>query len=273
MTSSDFTLTAKPLPMMPPRTASTPEFLHTLDSNPHLFDIVTPLKVDAFHSYTASHPNCPFVDSVLHSLYYGFWPYASPPVNFPSIVDQSKDNSHLLQDEAKREFFDKECHKELDLQHFSQSFPRLLPGMACMLSYMVKHGDKYCLVTDHSSEPHSLNSLISKEDHAVPLCGLQQFGYMLHKAWSESSTPIVIFKSDMSQAYWMVPMSPYWQMLQAVKLSNGQYAINHNNVFGGAASGHCWWSVMVLVLWIAKEHFGCTNILDYIDDAYSWEYV
>ena len=29
---------------------------------------------------------------------------------------------------------------------------------------------------------------------------------------------------------------------------------------------------MALVLWVAKEHFGCTNILDYVDDAYSWEY-
>lgn len=29
---------------------------------------------------------------------------------------------------------------------------------------------------------------------------------------------------------------------------------------------------MVPVLWIAKEHFGCTNILDYVDDAYSWDY-
>lgn len=174
---------------------------------------------------------------------------------------------------VKQEFFDKQCQKEFDLQHFSQPFPSLLPGMACMPSYMVKHGKKYCLVTDHSSEPFLLNSLINKEDWVVPLCGLQQFRYMLCKAQSENSAPIVIFKSDVSHAYHRVPMLPYWQMLQAVKLSDGCYAINCNNVFSGATSGHCWWSVMALVLWIAKEHFSCTNILDYVNDAYSWEYV
>lgn len=109
-----------------------------------------------------------------------------------------------------------------------------------MPTYVVKRGKKCHLVTDHSAEPYALNLLISKKDHAVPLCGLQQFGYALCHAWALSSDPIVIFKLDVSQAYWHIPMSPFWQMLQAVKLPNGLYAINCNNVFGGAASGHCW---------------------------------
>lgn len=155
---------------------------------------------------------------------------------------------------------------------FSEPFPKLLPGMACMPSYVVKRCDKYHLVTNHSSELFALNLLISKDDRAVPLCGLQQFGYMLWKACTASSDSIVIFKSDVSQAYRWIHMSPFWQMLQVVKLSDGQYVINHNNVFGGAASGRCWWSVMALVLWVAREHFGCTNILDYVDDTYSWDY-
>ena len=35
-----------------------------------------------------------------------------------------------------------------------------------------------------------------------------------------------------------------WQMLQAIKLPDGTYAINRNNVFGGGASGRCWWCLM-----------------------------
>ena len=51
--------------------------------------------------------------------------------------------------------------------------------MACMPTYIVSCKDKYQLVTDHSAGPLSLNSLIDKNDRAVPLCGLQQLGYNL----------------------------------------------------------------------------------------------
>ncbi|KAG6853351.1 hypothetical protein H0H87_008649, partial [Tephrocybe sp. NHM501043] len=64
---------AAPLPDVP-----TEEYNNPIYSNPDLFRIVTPLKVDVFERYLESHPNQPFVQSVLRSLQEGFWPYTKP---------------------------------------------------------------------------------------------------------------------------------------------------------------------------------------------------
>lgn len=67
-------------------------------------------------------------------------------------------------------------------------------------------------------------------------------------------------------------MHPLWQPLQATKLPDGQYVINHNNAFGGAASGRCWWSVSSLMLWITEHKCGIKDLSNYIDDIFGWEY-
>ena len=114
-----------------------------------------------------------------------------------------------------------------------------------------------------------LNSLVDKEERAVPLCNLQQFGYYLRdlKA-SANGRDIVIFKCDVKGAYRLIPMHPCWQMLQAAKLPDGTFVINRNNTFGGGALGRCWWCLMCLVLWVARRHFGCDNLHDYVDDVF-----
>ena len=83
---------------------------------------------------------------------------------------------------------------------------------------------------------------------------------------------LVLFKCDVKSAYRLVPMHPYWQMLQAVRLPDGRFAVNRNNVFGGGVSGRCWWSVMSLVLWVATRHYGCRSLLDYVDDVFSHDF-
>ena len=170
-------------------------------------------------------------------------------------------------------FAQEETDKETRLGHFSQPFPVLLPGMACMPTYVIARKDKLRVVTDHCAGVHSLNSLISKENRAVPLCGLQQLGYHLRRARAQYPTrQLVLFKCDVKSAYRLIPMHPYWQMLQAVRLPDGRFAINQNNVFGGGASGRCWWSVMSLVLWIATRHYGCRSLLDYVNDVFSHDF-
>lgn len=83
---------------------------------------------------------------------------------------------------------------------------------------------------------------------------------------------IVIFKSDVLQAYRRIPMHHLWQPLQATQLPTGEFVINCNNVFGGAASGHCWWSVSALMLWIAKHEYGIEDLSDYVDNIFGWDY-
>ena len=91
--TADWTLTARLLEG-PPQSASDDEpVTRTLQENPHLFKVVTrltPVRVDIFETYLASHPNRNFVDSVCRGLCEGFWPWAiTPSPGFPTINDES----------------------------------------------------------------------------------------------------------------------------------------------------------------------------------------
>ena len=70
------TLTDDPLPRPPPVEFQNSEAIMTINQNPHLFQIVTPIKVDQFKKLLETHPNRPFVESVCTSLREGFWPWA-----------------------------------------------------------------------------------------------------------------------------------------------------------------------------------------------------
>ena len=48
----------------------------TLDKYPHLFKIVTPIRVNNLRHLLLSHPNRPFVESIIAGFQEGFWPAA-----------------------------------------------------------------------------------------------------------------------------------------------------------------------------------------------------
>ena len=65
------------------------------------------------------------------------------------------------------EFFESECRKERDAGRYSESFPKLLPGMACMPTYVIERKGKKRLITDQTciQDPtQGLNVLVEKED-------------------------------------------------------------------------------------------------------------
>ena len=66
--SADWTETASPLPTIPKSELANPIVTRTINENPHLFDIVTPIFVERFKDLLESHPNQPFVKSVCHGL-------------------------------------------------------------------------------------------------------------------------------------------------------------------------------------------------------------
>jgi hypothetical protein len=88
--SSEWTLTAKPLPSPALKELENPIVTQTIIQNPHLFKIVTPINVDLFESYLATHPNRPFVVSVCQGLREGFWPWADTHTGvYPDTHDES----------------------------------------------------------------------------------------------------------------------------------------------------------------------------------------
>ena len=136
MTAADWTLTALSLPRPPPSEARNLSACKTVNDHPDLFKIVTPVKVDNLECLLVSHPNCPFVESVLEGLREGFWLWASTTLEgYPETHDESKLMS--LTGERK-EFLLGQVEQEQRAKRMSVSFGEtLLPGMYCMPHYIV----------------------------------------------------------------------------------------------------------------------------------------
>jgi hypothetical protein len=69
-------MTDDPLPRPPEEEYSNHDAVSTVKDYPHLFKIVTPIKVNRFEQLLDTHPNKAFVQSVCTSLRDGFWPWA-----------------------------------------------------------------------------------------------------------------------------------------------------------------------------------------------------
>jgi hypothetical protein len=162
--TSDWTLTAEPLEGPPQSALDDEAVTKTLNENPHLFKIVTPIHVDTFESYLSTHPNQPFVRSVCRGLREGFWPWAeTPKPGYPVMIDESKP---APTDTKKAEFLRAQRDTELTKDRFSTPLTHgLLPGMYCMPIYAVPkpRSTDLRLVTDQSYGKFSLNSMIKHE--------------------------------------------------------------------------------------------------------------
>jgi hypothetical protein len=129
--SADWTETASPLPSVPASELANPIVTKTINENPHLFDIVTPIFIDKFEELLESHPNQAFVKSVCRGFKEGFWPWADTHFGeYPDTLDLSLPepvNAH----EAL--FLHNQQDHEVFKDRFSESFgDKLLPGMYCM---------------------------------------------------------------------------------------------------------------------------------------------
>ena len=83
--------------------------------------------------------------------------------------------------------------------------------------------------------------------------------------------PIVLFKTNVSQAYRRLPVQPLWQLRQIVSIQ-GSYHIDNNNNFGNRGAGRLWVTFFSLVLWIAVFIKHIHDLFAYVDDAFSWEF-
>ncbi|KAF8997017.1 hypothetical protein BDQ17DRAFT_1249127 [Cyathus striatus] len=145
-----YTLHAKPLLSVPPEVKNDPILRSVIDSNPHLFKIVTPINVDIFECYVSLHSNQPFTLSVCEDLHYGFWSQASVCPDYPPTLDVSDQHPH--QSTAEELFIYQQHDQEVALGCFSPAFgPDLLPDMYSMPVHAVlKVEQDFHLVTNHS---------------------------------------------------------------------------------------------------------------------------
>jgi len=272
--SADWSETASPLPAIPKSELMNPVVAKTINDNPHLFDIVTPIFVDQFEKLLESHPNQPFVISVCCGLCEGFWPWADTHIGeYPDTLDYSlpDPDNH---DEA--EFLRNQRDHEVFQGHFSESFGnKLLPGMYCMPIFAVPkpHSADLRMVTHQSAGKYSLNSMIRREDIVGYLLdNLQHLGEFLLSMHHRTPDSLhILYKSDVSEAYRLLPVHPFWQVKQINRIS-GSLHVDRNNAFGGRASGCNWIAFMSLVSWIAKKQRNIELLGTYSDDSFGPDY-
>ena len=267
--TSDWTLSAKPLEGPPQSALDDEAVTKTINENPHLFKIVSPIRVDVFESYLTSHPNQPFVKSVCKGLREGFWPWAETPLpGYPITNDESKPTPI---DPKKAEFLRTQRDTELSKGRFSPPFTHdLLPGMYCMPIYAVPkpHSSTLRLVTDQSYGKYSLNSMIKHEKvTGFPLDNMVHFGEMLMDLERrEPGEERIAWKSDVAEAYRILPMHPRWQIKQVNRIDD-EHFVDRCNAFGGCGAGGLFISVNGLVTWIAKKIKGIRYLNIYVDDS------
>ncbi|GLB45155.1 hypothetical protein LshimejAT787_2000600 [Lyophyllum shimeji] len=268
--TADWTETASPLPAPPLAELANPFVSKIISENPSLFAIVTPIKVDVFERLLATHPNQRFVASVCRGLREGFWPFADTHIGeYPDTVDESFPTP---KDPIEAEFLRSQRDTEFAKGRFSAPFgTELLKGMYSMPIHGVpKQGsDELRMVTNQSAGPYSLNSMIPRERiRGYPLDNMRHLGDMLlFLRNSMPDTPLTLFKSDVAEAYRLMPMHPYWQVKQ-VNTVDGERSIDRCNAFGGRASGCIWIAFMGLVLWIARYVRLIQLLLAYSDDNF-----
>ena len=268
-TTAEWSETAAPLPRPPPFEISNSAAQHTIANHPSLFWVHTPVHVDVFEDLLKNHPNPKFVKSVCTGLREGFWPWADTlNSGFPTTHDESRP---MPSDDRRASFIREQCQKERHKGYFSESFGTdLLPGMYSMPLHAVPkpHSDDLRLVTDHSTGPFSLNNMI---DHSCvtgfPLDNMRHLGEMLlHTRRSIGNVPLTLWKSDIVDAYRLLPMHPLWQAKQIITVDRERY-VDRNLAFGSSASPGIFISFNSLVAWIAKHEKDLEYLADYVDNS------
>jgi hypothetical protein len=113
--------------------------------------------------------------------------------------------------------------------------------------------------------------MIPKWDGSVQLDNLRDLGCILHNIRKQKPHDnIIVFKSDVSRAYCLMPVHLLWQICQVVTI-DGQRHVNRCNYFGNRVAGRVWGCFINLVLWIAIFVKGIEDLLGYVDDDFSWE--
>lgn len=125
------------------------------------------------------------------------------------------------------------------------------------------------MVINQSAGPFSPNSIISREDvKGFPLDDMRHLGASLlvcHRA--NPNQHLVIFKSDIVEAYRLLPMHPLWQIKKIVMI-DGEHDIDRNNCFGGCGSAGIYISFDGLVTWITKKVKMILELWTYMDDSF-----
>ena len=214
--------------------------------------------------------NQPLVKSVCRGLHEGFWPWADTHIGtYPDTHDKSLGTPH---DPVEAAFLCFQRDHEIKMECFSPSFGHnLLPGTYSSLIHGVfkPHTTKLWLVMNQSAGLFAPNSMIPWDCiMGYPLDNMTHLGEMLlHMQNKEGNFPLMLFKSDIAEAYRLLPVYPYWQIKQ-INTIDGERLVDCNNCFSGHGSGVIFITFDSLVTWIAKNVKFIPYLGAYSDDCF-----
>ena len=246
------TYTAAPLPSPPDRILNDPQIQASLAALSAYIKVSTPFDVDRLERILSTHPNQPFVASVIRSLRVGFWPFHDGEweqhlkERYENYSDDPVDLAEI------RKYRD----QEVTAGRWSPALPanfQLLPGMRVSPMFVVwqRDGDKEKarIVMDHSG--NGLNDGISREDAKVRYDDMHSFAQVLDDVRrSHPHEDLVLFKSDVSKAFLNLPAHPIWQLHQVLTV-DGRFHLVRRLILGTRTSPRCWCSLSGLLNWAA----------------------
>jgi hypothetical protein len=138
------------------------------------------------------------------------------------------------------DFINKQVETEVCLGRYSEAFgPDLLPGMysSPILAVPKPSTDTFRLINDQSAGEFSANSMISSEDVArTCMDSIKSLRASLRAFCEEvgDKTVLVMWKSDITEAYQNFWMAREWQVKQIVSVGC-KWHVDHCNCFGNQA--------------------------------------
>jgi hypothetical protein len=260
------TETASPLPSPPQHLLDDPVILTALETYKDAIKVDTPFDVDRFEKLLASHPNRPFVKSVIKGLREGFWPLDEGDwkLEAEEIIGNYSDDSRDL--DAIRQFRD----RELAASRWSEEVECGVPGTKVSPMFVVWQNEKPRVVTDHSAS--GLNDGIPRADAKVSYDNLRTFGDCMNQAKQDNpGRRLILFKSDIATAFLNLPAHPIWQIQQLVVVDGKLYLVRRL-VFRSRASPRIWCAVSGLLCWIGAFKLGVVDLHVYMDDFFGWDF-
>jgi hypothetical protein len=266
------TESAVPFPSVPVHLLNDSNIQSALHIYKDYIKVSTPFNIDRFGSMLSMHPNRPFVDSVIHGLRYGFWPFAEG--EWKSYKDDKGKHHYsepnLLEDmDAIRTFKDREVAAGRWSGPIRQE-GKLHPETCVSPVFVNWLQDKPRVITDHKAS--GINEDIPRDAVSVLYDDMRTFGQCLHNIKQlQPRRSLVLFKSDVAKAFLNLPAHPVWQLRQFVCV-DGQYYCVRRLVFGNRASPRIWCAVSGLICWIATKRLDITDLHVYMDDFFGWDF-
>ncbi|KAF8830068.1 hypothetical protein HHX47_DHR2000566 [Lentinula edodes] len=170
------TYTAPPLPSPPEHLLNNPQIQSTLKAMAPYIKVETPFNVDRLENLLASHPNQPFVASVMRSLREGFWPFYEAEWE---VESKQKLDNYVSE---PQDFAALRAHRDQEVAagRWSEALPEdfvLLPGMKVSPMFVVWQKGKPRVVMDHTGS--GLNDNIPKAEGKVKYDDMHTFGQFM----------------------------------------------------------------------------------------------